>query len=132
MRSVKPAFGLFGAVIPVLYCGGLLYYFFGFQGATDGPLASGLGPTILGLGAVGLLFCIPLLLKIIRMFATPAPGGNGTAGATEDTPQSDFDPDAALARYMARRAAEGIAPPPVSASETSAPVQRPSFGRKIG
>lgn len=130
MRSVKPAFGLFGALIPVLYCGGLLYYFFGFQGATDGPLATGLGPTILGLGAVGLLFCIPLLLKVIRLFA-PAPGGNPVPSEPEEV-VSDFDPDAALARYMARRAAEGIAPPPLPTSEVSAPVQRPSFGRKIG
>ena len=37
----------------------------------------GLGPTVLGLAVVGLLFCIPLILKIMRLFARPPSSGAG-------------------------------------------------------
>jgi hypothetical protein len=51
---------------PILYCGGLLYYFLDFSGSVQEAEMDGLGPTLLGLGVVGLLFCIPFIVKIVR------------------------------------------------------------------
>jgi len=130
-------FKLILAFLPVVYCGGLLFYFLGQRGANDGPVADGLGPTVIGLGVVGLLFCIPLVFKLIRLVVTPR-GPKSDAGRP-DTPvpqeESSFDADAALARYLARKQAGAQDLPssfaPTPPQQDGAP-QRPSFGRKIG
>lgn len=123
MASVKSVVGVVAALVPVGYCGGLLYYF--MRGNTlEGPVGQGLGPTVLGLGAVGLLFCIPLVFKLLKLAAPrkPEPG----ARAVDEELASSFDADAALARYMARKAAQGDGEPP----RFEPPVARGSFGRK--
>jgi hypothetical protein len=71
MRTLNSAFGVIRALVPVLYCGGLIYYFLDYSGSVQDAETIGLGPTLLGLGAVGLLFCIPLIFKIVRIFAEP-------------------------------------------------------------
>jgi len=132
MRSLKSVFGVGSAVVPVLYCGGLLYYFLDLSGSVQQATEIGLGPTVLGLGVVGLLFSIPLILKVVRILARPRPPGSGGP----DAPAGDdgFDADAAIARYMAQRSAEGV---PHSPAAPSAPAgggttRRASFGRKTG
>lgn len=115
MRSFKSVVGLLAALLPLGYCGYLLLYFRGVSGDI-GPVQSGLGPTMLGLGAVGLLFAVPLVLKLVRLLATPS------AGSREPRlEESTFDADAALARYLARKAEGGVEVPPPPGG----------FGRKI-
>lgn len=132
MQTLKSAFGVIRAVVPVLYCGGLLYYFLDISGSVEEAMRSGLGPTLLGLGVVGLLFCIPLMLKLVRLFVglrSPESGGR------PDVPGDDeggFDADAAIARYMAQRSTEaGSSSPIVSpAHGGGGQVRRPGFGRR--
>lgn len=122
MQSLKSAARIIGALIPLLYCGGLLFYFANAERFTGVPIGNGLAPAILGLGVVSILFSIPLVLRVARLFRTPAPPrGTGRSGPTPQAEPSDFDPDAAIARYLAQRGEPG---PPV-------PVPtRPGFGRK--
>jgi hypothetical protein len=133
----KSIFGVMGALVPILYCGYLLYYFLDLSGSVQEAQMDGLGPTLLGLGVVGLLFCIPLIVKIVRIFArprSPGSGGRGGPDAPTDDGEDGFDADAVVARYMARRSAEAapgsprLAPP---ARQGGGPARGPSFGRKI-
>ena len=130
MRTLKPVFGVIGALVPIIYCGYLLYYFLDLSGSVQEATADGLGPTALGLGIVSLLFSIPLIMKVVRILARPrSPGSGGDAPARDD----GFDPDAAIARYMARRSTEPAPNPPAArpAQEGGGPARRPGFGRKI-
>jgi len=136
MQNFKSIRGVIGALIPVLYCGGLLYYFLDVAGSVQEAEEIGLGPTVLGLSAVGLLFSIPLILKVLRLFRRlRPPGSNGG----DDDDNGGFDADAAIARYLARRSAEEAAvPAPRPAPQSGGPgkpgpgsgFHRPSFGRK--
>lgn len=127
--KLKSIFGVAGALLPVLYCGGLLYYFRDLSGSVRQATEIGLGPTVLGLGAVGLLFCIPLILKVMRIFARPRPPGSGPS---PDDDEDGFDADAAIARYMAQRSSEVVADggglPP--ARPIGGQAGRPGFGRR--
>jgi hypothetical protein len=135
MQTFKSVLRVFGALLPILYCGGLIYYFLDLSGSVREAEAIGLGPTLIGLTVVGLLFCIPLIVKIVRIFIEPrspgSSGGSGRAASTHDG-KDGFDPDAAVARYMAQRSAE-TAPgtPPAPPTHESGPATRPSFGRKV-
>ena len=134
MKSFKSIFGLAGAVVPVIYCGYLAYYFFDVGGSVQGVEDSGLGPTVIGLGVVALLFCIPLALKAVRFFTGPRAPGPRSAGPRTGAPTNDDDDDggaaadAIIARYMARQAEEAKAGGARPASK-SGPA-KPSFGRK--
>lgn len=135
MQSFKSIRGVIGALIPVLYCGGLLYYFLDVAGSVEEAQEIGLGPTVLGLGAVGLLFSIPLILKILRLLRKPrSPGSGGTAPPDDDDGDGGFDADAAISRYMARRAQEAAAAAPRPAPKSAGPAKssfgRPTFGKK--
>jgi hypothetical protein len=128
---LKSRFGVIGAIVPILYCGSLLYYFLDLSRSAQEAETNGLDPTVLGLGAVSLLFSIPLIMKVVRIFAGPrSPGSGPDASARDD----EFDADAAIARYKAQRSAEAApnspSAPPVR--EGSGPARRPGFGRKIG
>lgn len=130
---MKLTFGLIAAAIPVIYCGGLLLYFGGVRNAFGGLVDSQLGPTMLGLGAIGLLFLILFVLKILRLYrgkGTPGAGGGGADKASKDE-GSDFDPDAAIARYLARQSAgpRGPASPPAPHGG-GGPARQAGFGRK--
>ena len=132
MRTTKNFFGLIFAAIPVLWCGGLLLYLNNVRSAFGGWLDGAMGPTMLGLGAMGLLFLLLFLWKLKRYASPPPPPKSGPGGrdaALEET-CSGFDPDAAMARYLARR---GSAGPAVPMSRSVPPIDRPppgSFGRK--
>jgi hypothetical protein len=136
MQTLKSVFGVIGALVPVVYCGGLLYYFLDLSGSANDVVANGLGPTVLGLGIVGLLFCIPLIVKVVRILIAPhSPVSSGRSGSDTSTPtgESGFDADEVIARHMARRSAEaGAGLPTVPlAHEGDGPAARPTFGRKI-
>ena len=111
MRTAKTWIGLIGALLPVLFCGGLLLYFNNVRGAFGGLIDSQLGPTMGGLGIFFILFLVLFLVKLWRTAGGP-PGAStpaARADAAVDAARSDFDADAAFDRYMARRR-----PPPGS------------------
>lgn len=131
-------FKLILSLLPLVFIGGLLFYFTGFDGWNGGSLSQGLGPTVLGLGAVGLIFCIPLAFRLLKLAITPRGPATTKGSETEEEEEaSRFDADAALARYLARKAEAGEATPgqaperPVAFAHGDAPP-RPVFGRKIG
>ena len=135
MQTLKSVFSLIGALAPVLYCGGLIYYFLDISGSVQEAKMNGLGPILLGLGTVGLLFCIPVVLKIVRIFSGPrSPRSGGSGGPNRSARDDDdgFDADAAIARYMAERSAEILPNSPALSSrrEGDGPARRPGFGRK--
>ena len=121
MRALK----LILSLLPLVYIGWLLFHFTSFDGWSDGMLAGGLGPTVLGLGAIGLILCVPLVAKLLKVLLVPGAAARTKPGA-DAAEAPAFDADAALARYMERKAAgQGVEVPP----EPDAP--RPVFGRKI-
>lgn len=132
MQTLKPVFGVIGALVPVIYCSYLLYYFLDLSGSVQEAQDIGLGPTMLGLSIVGLLFCIPLILKIAKLFKGPhSPGSDGRGGP--DAPdEGGFDVDAAIARYKAQQSAEAARPSPAASPkhENRGSAERQSFGRR--
>lgn len=124
------------ALVPVVYCAGLAFYFFDVTGSAEGTWGIGLGPTVLGLGVIGLIFCIPLFIKLFRALSTPAaPKSDGQGGPKtpprKDKDEPEFDADAAVARYLARRSAEAaVSPVPSSIRETDGPVKSSGFGQR--
>jgi hypothetical protein len=130
MRTMKLTLGLVAAALPVLYCAGLLLHFNGVRNMFGGMLDSQLGPTMIGIGAFGLLFLLLFGLKLWRTFGGKGAGASGGGGPSDKAPEeekSDFDPDAALARYMARRASGAPGP---AAPHGGGPVRQAGFGRR--
>lgn len=127
----RSAFGIMSSCLAVLYFGGLIYYFTKGGSALDSAMASGLGPTLIGLGILGLIAFGILLFRIVRAFM-PAQKTvvYSSADRLDDAPQSDFDPDAAVARYLERKIAQQAA-----SSAGGDPVPpRPEFkgfGRRV-
>lgn len=128
--------GFVGMMLPLLYFGGLIYYFSGVGGGTlQGIIDIGLGPTVIGLAAFGLLFAIKPLYLLFR-FIIGLTTGVGTTQAIvkagrdagEDRGADGFDADAAMARYLANRSV-GDAGSIVDTDPAATP-QRPAFGRK--
>ena len=151
MRSLKNIVGILGALIGILYCGGLIFYFIGgwgelgvFKALLDtesglaGANALGLGPTILGLGIIGSIFVAVLLVRIMLLVLrrdAPPGGRSGPSGKAVPDEKSGADADAMIARYMAKQpAAAAPAPPqqptPHPAAHRALAPQRPSFGRR--
>ena len=104
----------------------MAYYLSGF--APMSPL-----PTVLGLGVLGGIAFVAGLILFVRGLAAssrPAALPRGSVGWRDDgehsASDSEFDPDAALARYLQNR--------PVAADEPAAEAEpapaRPTFGRK--
>lgn len=129
MQRWKTVLGVIGALVPIIYCGRLLYYFLDLSGSVQEATTDGLGPTLLGLAIVGLLFCIPLMIKIMRIIARPRPpGSRGPEAPTDD---DGFDADAVVARYMAQKSAEDGPRSPAAPPALAGTTKRTSFGRKI-
>ena len=128
MRTAIKTFGIVRALMPVLYCGGLAIFFFRVGGSVEGVSAIGLGPTVLGLGTLGFLFCIPAIIKLMRVIPGPRPPRPGSG---QDEPEG-FDPDAAIARYMARQSAEAVPARPAAppAPKGTGPAKPSGFGRR--
>ena len=134
---MKSVFGVIGALVAVLYCGGLIYYFVNGAGSVEDAQSIGLGPTLLGLGLIGLLFCVVLVVKIARVSIGTRSSGSGWRGGLSATTndgegEGEFDADAAVRRYMARQSAEAAGGSPAAPSTISVDGQaRPTFGRKV-
>ena len=127
---MKSGLGVIGGLLPLLYCGGLLFYFMDFSGSPQQAKQDGLGPTILGLAAVGLLFCIPLIFKLAKLFAGPrSPGSDGRDGSPPRG-KGGFDPDAVVARYLAQQTAQAAPGPAQESTEPKNSEPRAGFGRK--
>jgi hypothetical protein len=130
---MKSIVGVVGAVLAVLYCGRLLFYFYDVSGSIEDAQKVGLGPTMMGLGAIGLLFVIILVVKVARMIRGPRSPGSGRRGSPNAPTQDDdggFDADAAIARYVALRSTDAAAAVP-AASVGSGAANPPSFGRRV-
>jgi hypothetical protein len=135
VSGLKPVFRLFGTFFGVLYFGGLIYYFVHQAGSFEEAKNEGLGPTIVGLGIVVLILLIVLIVKLTVTFvAWRSPkSGRASDGPTGDD-DDGFDPDAVIARYMARQSAEAASNSPAMPPRNggSAPPRRSGFGRKNG
>ncbi len=130
--------GVIGGLIPLIYIGFMLRHFVGAGGGTaEGVAGIGLGPTVIGLSIVGLLFALPLIIKLLR--ATT--GVNRVPGASfeaklkpgEVVVEPEFDADAAFASYMRKREAGVVGDVSIDpVDDAPAPFSpRPaSFGRK--
>jgi len=129
VQSFKSIYRVAAAAVPILYCGYLLFYFFDVGGSVDGIAEVGLGPTVIGLGAVALLFSIPFLLKVVRLFKGPGSRPSGGAPTNDDEEDGGAAADAIIARYMARQAAEAATAAPTPAPKMNGPA-KPSFGKK--
>jgi hypothetical protein len=119
-------------------------YLMGFGGFWLGCAyyCSGLGefgpgkPTVLGLSIFGTLFFGAGLVIFVRgllFTAQRAPLPKEAVGWRDDGKKSeaegDFDADAAIARYMARKPSTAAEQSP-SQAEQPAPALRPQFGRR--
>jgi hypothetical protein len=113
-----------------LYCSGLLIYFIRQGGSVDGAISMGLGPTLLGLAIVDLLFAIPVIVVIFLFFrgrrSRRSDGHGGPSGPHDG--EDAFDADAVVARYLAREPVQTASNPPAS-SPGSAPKPT-GFGRR--
>lgn len=141
MQMVRPVIGMIMTLGVVIYCGRLVYYFVDLTGSMEEVWKQGLGPTVLGLSAFGLLAFVVLLVRVVLFVARlRLPGSGGKGGPHTPAPDGDsgLDADAVIARYMAQRSAQGddvpgapnatVAP---RAPEDGVPPTRPSFGRRI-
>lgn len=137
-KHPKPApgpFAFIGALLPLVYFGGMIYYFSGVGGGTiQGIVDIGLGPTVAGLTIVGLLFTIQPLVMIFRLFfGTPSTARQGASASSIDAASdTGFDADDAIARYLAKRGT-GDAEPLSSMPSADTPTPQPpraGFGRK--
>ncbi len=118
------------AVVPILYFGGMAFFFFRVGGSMENVSAIGLGPTVLGLGMAVFFFFIPLIIRFMRILPGPRPplSGGGSDG------QDGFDPDAAIARYIASQRSMAQATPsnpaPRPRPMNPAPAKPSGFGRR--
>jgi hypothetical protein len=139
MQAAKSWFSVVMALLPVLFFGGMFLYFSSVNNASFGLLDGALGPTRIGLGALTILFALLFLWRLKRA-ATPPPAkvSLSPADAKLEEVKSDFDADAAMARYLARRGEGGsaapapppsFAPPPVPTVD-GVPIRPGGFGRK--
>jgi hypothetical protein len=139
VQPIKSVFGLVMAAIPVVYCLGFLLYFNSVRTSFGGLLDGALGPTMVGLGVIGLIFLIPLVLRIRKLVARPAPPAapaSGSGRSAEEAPReerSDFDPDAAIARYLAKQSSGAGGPASRLSLHAGDRPARPTagFGRRM-
>ena len=132
MRSIKTAATLLGALGPIVYCAGLAWHFFDVGGSVEGVKMLGLGPTVVGLGGIGLLFGVALIFKVLRIINDPPHTPGSRFGRDDDDGDNGFDPDAAIARYLSQRTAEPPAPSPARPSgfERRGAAKPTGFGRR--
>jgi len=136
--SLGKVLGIIGGLIPLVWIGWLLYHFVGVGGGTaEGVAGIGLGPTVIGLSIVGLLFALPLIIKLLRATTgvDRVPGASFEAKLKpgEVVVEPEFDADAAFASYMRKREAGVVGDVSVDpVDDAPAPFSpRPaSFGRK--
>jgi hypothetical protein len=137
-KSLGKVLGVIAGLIPLVWIGWLLYHFVGVGGGTaEGVAGIGLGPTVIGLSVVGLLFALPLIIKLLRATTgvdrVPGVSVEAKLKPGEVVVEPEFDPDAAFANYMRKREAGVVGDVSVDpVDDAPAPFSpRPaSFGRK--
>ena len=115
---------LMGAVPAILF-GGMSLYLHRLTATMDPLVSQQLMPIIYGLGVLGFLFSLPVLLKLFGL----AIGGTrkpAKAARERDDGPAAFDPDAAISRYLEKKAAGEVS---YEMPDTAAP--HPTFGRKL-
>lgn len=112
----------FLGIVPVFWFGGLAIYLYRVNGAMSGVASQQLMPTVYALGALSLLFSLPVLFKLLGLTAKPKAK---MAQADGDAASGGFDADAAISRYLDKKAAGEVN---FTVPESAAP--RPVFGRK--
>lgn len=134
--SIGGVLGIIGGLVPLAYIGWLLWYFMGVGGnSTEGIAMIGLGPTVMGLTIVGLLFALPLIIKLLRVVSgsNRVPGSRSEKAGELSVETQGFDADAAFANYM--RGRDAPPPPPIAPDAVDGDPRpftpRPGgFGRK--
>lgn len=140
-NSLGKMLAVIAGLLPLVYIGWLLRHFIGVGGGSiDGIVGIGLGPTVIGLSLVGLLFALPLIIKLLRATTgvnrVPGKDFNARLKPGEVSDEPPFDADAVFANYMRKRDQPGEAPPVENPSAISidttesAPVRSTGFGRK--
>jgi hypothetical protein len=139
--SAGKVLGIIGGLLPLIYIGWLLRHFVGVGGGSaEGIAMIGLGPTVIGLSIIGLLFALPLIIKLLRATTgvnrVPGKGFEGSLKPGEVSDGPAFDADAAFANYMRKReqsdGAQPVEAAPFAAIEDGgpSPVRSAGFGRK--
>ncbi len=113
----------FLGIVPVFWFGGLAIYLYRVNDSMGGVASQQLMPTVIGLAAISMLLSLPILFKLLGL-ATKSKGKK--ASDRSDAASGDFDADAAISRYLEKKAA-GEAN--FSVPDSAAP--RPTFGRKV-
>ncbi|RSY87406.1 hypothetical protein DAH66_07160 [Sphingomonas koreensis] len=113
----------FLGIVPVFWFGGLAIYLYRVNSALGGVASQQLMPTVMGLAAISLLLSLPILFKLLGLATKPK--GKKALGSNDSAP-GDFDADAAISRYLEKKAA-GEAN--FTVPDSAAP--RPTFGRKV-
>lgn len=108
----------FLGIVPIFGFGGLAIYLYRVNDSMGGVASQQLMPMVYALGAISLLFCLPILFRLLRL-AKPK------SGKAPDDACGGFDPEAAISRYLENKAAGGAS---FEMPESAAP--RPVFGRK--
>lgn len=141
--SVGGVIAFICGLLPIVYIGWLLRHFMSVGGGSfDGVVGIGLGPTVLGLAIIGLLFALPLIIKLLRGVSgvNRVPGASLNAGLKageiSSTETANFDADAAFANYMRNRDPAAVTTTEDAAAGDGAArdsiTPRPGgFGRKI-
>ncbi len=110
----------FLGIVPIFGFGGLAIYLYRVNDSMGGVASQQLMPMVYALGAISVFFSLPILFKLLRL-ATAKP----KAGKVPEGARGDFDADAAISRYLEKKAAGGAS---FEVPESAAP--RPTFGRK--
>lgn len=115
----------FLGIVPVFWFGGLAIYLYRVNTAMGGVASQQLMPMILALGALGVLFSLPILFRLLGL-ANGSKTKAKKASGGGDAARGGFDADAAIARYLEKKAAgEADFAVPDAASP------RRAFGRKV-
>jgi hypothetical protein len=120
---LKYTIGFVLSFVPSIYCAYVVYYLINTSGSLQDAENNGLGPTLLGLTIVGLLSCIPLVVKVVLVFIELRRPKLRVGGGGDDD-RGRFDADAVVARYLAQRSSQA------ESSEQGGAVSSLSFGRK--
>lgn len=137
MKTLK-VLSLISALTPVAYCAQMAFDLSDYveTAGTGRPggwwqhaLESGLAPAMIGLGAVGLVFVIAFVLKLLGVLRSGADGGARSRRRPEGSAAADegADAEAMIARYLARNSHE---PEPAGRARSLPSAPARSFGRR--
>lgn len=125
-KGASLLFSLLGGLFVLAWAGGLIWHGRTLLG-TGVPELDKAGFTLVGFG---MFLLVPLGINIVfRIMKARAPAKRSERPTEPE--EVTFDADAAMARYLARKAEGGAAPGSAgSAQPIAPPAQRPVFGRR--